>query len=61
MSFYLERPKLRAAYERICDGGGVFTNHFQRVQHAEAFVRLIENQAAFHGVTFDAMAERLGY
>lgn len=57
---FITRPKLRAAYSRICDsrGGADRTN---AMQAAEAFLRTISRMAAYNAISFDEMAERLGY
>lgn len=38
---YIVNDRVRKAYDRICDGGGVLQSYAQRVQSAEAFLRLI--------------------
>ena len=58
---YLTRPLLRAAYDRICDSPRGLRCKWERVASAEAFIRMIERNAAYRGVTFDENAERLGY
>ena len=39
-SGYITCPKVRAAYDRICDSPGLRL-HFERVQSAEAFLQLL--------------------
>lgn len=38
---YIVNDRVRKAYNRICDRGGVLQSYAQRVQSAEAFLRLI--------------------
>lgn len=58
---YLTRPKLRAAYDRICDSPRGLRLHCECVASAEAFLRMIQRNADYRGITFDENAERLGY
>lgn len=55
-SGYLTRPKLRAAYDRICESAWL---HDTRA--AEAFLRTIWRYSVYRGISFDDAAERLGY
>ena len=40
-SGYITCPKVRAAYDRICDSPRGARLHMERVQSAEAFLRLL--------------------
>jgi len=58
----IARPKLLAAYERIC--GPVcrwYGSRTDQVRAAEAFLRMIQGQAKLNGISNDEQCERLGY
>jgi hypothetical protein len=58
---FLYRPRLRAAYNKICDGRLGNCTAAERCIAAEAFLNTIARVAQHRGISFDQCAEQLGY